>query len=153
MPAMKTCRPITKPAPACGLSPRGSGARGLFNWSKFQPTARFMTTSWRIGCPKAPATAGQTFSFDYALSWGKGPRPPLARVVSTRIGRQFDHDATKFVIDFQSPNDVQQSADATHASWSCRRVSVRSPIRSSCLTRIPGAGVWLSTSGRARHRA
>ena len=63
--------------------------------------------------PKAPVVAGQTLSFDYALSWGKGPRPPLARVVSTRIGRQFDHGATKFIIDFQSPTEVQQSADAT----------------------------------------
>lgn len=98
--------------PSLWVEPKGQWGEGAVQLVEIPTDSEIHDNIVAYWVPKAPVVAGQALSFDYALSWGRGPRPPLAHVVSTRIGRQFDHGATKFIIDFQSLTEVQQSADA-----------------------------------------
>jgi len=52
--------------------------------------------------PAEPVRAGQTWTCDYRISFGRGPLEPtsLARVVSTRSGRGSEEGERRFVVDF-----------------------------------------------------
>ena len=98
--------------PSLWIEPKGDWGDGSIQLVEIPTDSEIHDNIVAYWVPKAPATAGQTLSFDYSLSWGDGPRPPLSRVLASRVGRQFDRDATKFVIDFQGLNRAQESVDA-----------------------------------------
>lgn len=62
---------------------------------------------WR---PKNPIPANTEFRATYRLSWCDQPPSSndLAKVTATRIGPNFNHDATQFVVDFGPSNRTNE---------------------------------------------
>lgn len=93
--------------PSLWVEPKGQWGEGAVQLVEIPTDSEIHDNIVAYWVPKAPALAGQALAFDYTLSWGEGPRPPLSRVLATRVGRQFDRDITKFVIDFQGFTEAQ----------------------------------------------
>lgn len=89
--------------PGLWVEPKGDWGKGVVQLVEIPTDSEIHDNIVAYWVPETPVTAGQKLAFDYTLGWGNGPpsagRP--AAVLATRVGRQFDHGTTKFVIDFE----------------------------------------------------
>ena len=89
--------------PGLWVEPKGDWGRGAVQLVEIPTDSEIHDNIVSYWVPEKPVKAGDALSFSYALGWGEGPdragRP--AEIIATRVGRQFAHDETKFVIDFE----------------------------------------------------
>ncbi len=101
--------------PSLWVEPEGDWGKGVVQLVEIPTDSEIHDNIVAHWIPDAPVKAGQKLAFDYTLSWGNGPdsagRP--AAVLATRVGRQFDHGSTKFVIDFEGRSGRYQKREDT----------------------------------------
>lgn len=98
--------------PSLWVEPKGDWGAGSVQLVEIPTDSEIHDNIVAYWVPAAPAKAGQSLSFDYRLFWGNGPVIPRALAVeATHIGRQFDHDKVKFVVDFR-PTGLAQKINA-----------------------------------------
>lgn len=101
--------------PSLWVEPKGKWGRGAVQLVEIPTDSEIHDNIVAYWVPEAPVEAGQALSFDYRLSWGDGPAPVRrpAEVIATHVGRQFDHDKVKFVIDYKDLNQRQTGSSTT----------------------------------------
>lgn len=97
--------------PSLWVEPKGKWGKGSVQLIEIPTDSEIHDNIVAFWVPSEPVAAGQSLSFDYRLSWGNGPKSAgrPAEIVATHVGRQFDHDKIKFVVDFKSLNQQQRN--------------------------------------------
>lgn len=101
--------------PSLWVEPQGKWGKGTVQLVEIPTDSEIHDNIVAYWIPDQPVKAGQPLSFDYTLNWGDDPDSSdhPAMVLSTRVGRQFDQNKIKFVIDFEGLSGRYRKEDGS----------------------------------------
>jgi glucans biosynthesis protein len=122
--------------PSLWVEPQGKwgpGAVELVEIPSEKETHDNVVAFWR---PSEPLEAGGRYDYHYRLHWvALPPDKPLARVVSTRVGRALDGDRRLVVVDFDRAGAPGLRAQVTASAGDVSRVNMQ-PIAATKQYRV-----------------
>ncbi len=89
--------------PSLWVTPQNAWGKGVVQLVEIPTDREIHDNIVAYWVPASPLPPQQEAVYTYTLDWGDfAGITGVAEVVSTRVGHQFDHDVTKFVIDFKT---------------------------------------------------
>ncbi len=124
--------------PSLWITPHGEWGQGAVRLVEIPADLEIydnIVAYWR---PRDPIVAGTAHHFSYGMVWGDAPagRPDVARVINTRIGKDFDQSKTVCAIDFADHAAFADGPESLTSYVNTNRGSASAGI----LQRNPGTG-------------